>query len=641
MSWLRPPAPAIVSALGLALAVLGLLDPGRPGFLLAAALLCASGLALAWRTPGRGACALAAALAAAYGGIAMAAPDFGADSPSYYVYLRSAVFDHDLDFANEWRHWGFTDRPLTPNGHRLNQHAAGSALLWSPFFLATHALVRVGAALGLHGYQVDGYSAPYLRSAAWGTATWVVLGLALLVRALGSWFGRTLAVLAAGAAFFASPLPYYLFVQPLMAHGNVFALVCALIAIVLALEREPSATRWTVAGLLVGLLAATRWQAVVAGALLVPLAASHLKTRRLRPVWLAAAAGGALAGGLPQLVAWAVLFGHPLVILQWAFGSGLRLEQSQTGLNWGAPFLWDVLLSADRGLLSWTPVAGLGLAGLFLLLRARTSFASGALAVALLTAWVNASARDWTGGDAFGARRIDLVFPFLAFGLAELLRRTSSVVERRPWLPAAAGLALLVAWNAGFVRLYRMRVFKEAAPLERVAAAQAHQLRAAGEAVGERVGGWEGRDLAYRLFVGEYFYWNLNPGGALELGDTDTRYLADGWSTARTDADGRAFRVAYHPRACVRVPLREATDLRLTVTAKAPGAVERQTIGLAVNGMPSESRPLPAEWTDVALLAPAALLHPGENVLCLEFASHARGQGGLRPAASVERIQLP
>lgn len=639
MSPLRTRLPATLSAGGVALAAVGLLDPTRPALLMPAAVLCGLGLWLGRRTPR--AHVLAAALCSTYAAVALSAPDFGADSPSYYVYLRSAFFDHDLDFANEWAHWGFPERPLTPNGHRLNQHAAGSAALWSPFFLAAHVYVRAGASLGLHSYDADGYSLPYLRAAAWGTATWVVLAMALLVAVLQASFGRTVALLAALGTFLASPLPYYVLVQPLMAHGNVFALTCALAWIWFATFRQPTASRWSIAGLLVGLLAATRWQAVIAGVLLIPLAIANLRARALRPPWLLGAMAGACVGAMPQLVAWSVLFGHPLVILRWAFGSGMQLQQAQTGLHWGAPHLWDVLLSADRGLLSWTPVAGLGFAGLLLLTRRQAAFAGGALAVAFLTAWVNASAGDWSGADAFGARRFDLAFPLLAFGLAELIRLASAAVVRSQWLPAAAGLAVLVAWNAGLMRLYRLRVFKEAAPIERVAAAQAHQVRNAGEAIAERLGGWTGRDLAYRLFVGEYFYWNLNPGAGIDLGDPDTRYLADGWSGPRSDPEGRAFRVAYHPRACVRIPLRDPSDLRIVATAKAPAALPDQTIGLAVNGVTAESKPLPAEWTDVAFVAPAGLFHPGENVLCLEFATHARGSQGVRPAASVSRIQLP
>jgi hypothetical protein len=91
----------------------------------------------------------------------------------------------------------------------------------------------------------------------------------------------------------------------------------------------------------------------------------------------------------------------------------------------------------------------------------------------------------------------------------------------------------------------------------------------------------------------------------------------------------------------VRIPLREVADLRVTVTAKAPASVPNQAIGLAVNGTPVEPRPLPSEWTDVLFLVPARALHRGENVMCLDFAAHARGPEAFRPAASVSRIQLP
>ena len=60
-------------------------------------------------------------------------------------------------FANESGPLGLpAERPLTPNGHRLNQHAAGSAVVRAPFFVAAHVYVRAGAAIGLHSYEADG-----------------------------------------------------------------------------------------------------------------------------------------------------------------------------------------------------------------------------------------------------------------------------------------------------------------------------------------------------------------------------------------------------------------------------------------------------------------------------------------------------
>src|SRR4030095_4813436 len=161
-----------------------------------------------------------------------------------------------------WSHGGFRERPLTPTGHRLNQHAAGSAVMWAPFFVVTHVYVVAAARLGRHAWDADGYSLPYLRAAAWGTSTWVVLGLCALLRALGSGHGRAVRLRAAGGTFLASPLPYYVLVQPLMAHGNVFALMCALVLVAVTAAERPSARLWAVAGGLVGLLARTRWQGV-------------------------------------------------------------------------------------------------------------------------------------------------------------------------------------------------------------------------------------------------------------------------------------------------------------------------------------------------------------------------------------------
>ena len=286
-------------------------------------------------------------------------------------------------------------------------------------------------------------------------------------------------------------------------------------------------------------------------------------------------------------------------------------------------------------------MALLGLLGLVALVRTRTSFAIGALAVFAASVWVNGSAGDWSAADAFGARRFDLVFPLLAFGVAELGRLAVRAAQRRPWLAPAGALSVLVLWNFGLMRLYRQRAFSEAAPLERVAAAQAGQLRRGAEELGFRLGGWPGRNLAYKFFVGEYFYWNLNLSGTIDLADPTSRYLAGGWSTAREREGGPAFRMAYFPRACVRFPLMEGFDLRVTVTAKAPGALENQTLGLWSNGEKVPAKLLPPEWTDLGFLVPGSMLHPGENLLCLEFSDHLRGAKGSQVAAAVAKIQLP
>src|SRR4029450_11633722 len=96
-------------------------------------------------------------------------PEFRADSVSYYAYLRSAVFDRDLDFGNEWAHWGYPEPARTPTGLHRNVQSVGPALLWAPFFMAAHVYVELGRALGWVRYAPDGYTLPYRRSGALGT----------------------------------------------------------------------------------------------------------------------------------------------------------------------------------------------------------------------------------------------------------------------------------------------------------------------------------------------------------------------------------------------------------------------------------------------------------------------------------------
>src|SRR5688500_3190536 len=82
--------------------------------------------------------ALLAALALAWVVAGLGNPEFRADSPGYFAYIRSLVFDGDLDFRNEWEHWGLKALPTTATGRMANPYPIGPALLWAPFFLVAH-----------------------------------------------------------------------------------------------------------------------------------------------------------------------------------------------------------------------------------------------------------------------------------------------------------------------------------------------------------------------------------------------------------------------------------------------------------------------------------------------------------------------
>lgn len=552
-------------------------------------------------------------------------PEFRADSVSYFVWLRSAWFDRDLDFADEWAHWGLKEQPRTVTGLRLNVHSVGPALLWSPFYAAADLYVAVTGAA-----PRDGYASPYRRAVAAGTLAAVVLGAWLLALTLAPRCGPRTAGLVVVVAVVASPVAYYALVVPGMAHGAAFGAAAAVVWAWDRARRRPSLGAWCLLGALLGLASLMRWQAAVLALLALPLAVQGLARRSVRPAWLVAAAAAALAAFSPQLLAWHALYGRWLTIPQ---GEGF--------MDWSSPHLVDVLVSADHGLFAWTPAMLLGFLGLLLGLRRDALLHGAALLVFAATAWVNGGVYDWAGGDAFGARRFDLVVPLLALGLGVLTRDGAELLRRRPLLAPAAALLGLAAWNVGLMLLVRRGAYPQAAPLERLAGDQAGLLRRGLEGVAGALGGPPARALVYKALSAEYLYTGFNPGGRFSLGNIDDRELKGGWSTRRRKPGEPAFRWALAPESCVRAPLDAPIDLRVAVTARAPAEVQPQSLTLAANGHVVGSAPVGADWGESAFLVPAGDLVPGENWLCLRFSREWPGEEGLRAAAAVSTIQLP
>jgi hypothetical protein len=70
----------------------------------------------------------------------------------------------------------------------------------------------------------------------------------------------------------------------------------------------------------------------------------------------------------------------------------------------------------------------------------------------LLESYVNSAARDWWGGDAFGARRFLSLFPIFAGGLCIVacrLGRRRLVFAAIAAILTAANLALMAAYVTG------------------------------------------------------------------------------------------------------------------------------------------------------------------------------------------------
>ena len=420
----------------------------------------------------------------------------GADEIEYFSYLRSAVFDRDLHFENEYRYFyerdpqgllgfksTFLDRREEATGRPINFGSMGAALLWSPFYLLAHALVLLARTLG-SGVAADGFSTPYLLAVGLGSVSWAFAGLLLTHCILMRWAGvtETAATLAAAALWLGSPLLYYVTLAPGFAHACGFFAVSLMVFLFLRAQeratlgglggegdpvagKPPSAAvralpaphgmktpllDWAAVGAAGGLCALVRDQE----GLLIVIPGAWLLARLRRQPLLTLQRGAILLGAAalvmaPQLLAYHALNGH--------YGPSRLVGRKMT---YWSPHVLQVLFDPGHGLFFWTPLLLLAVAGLALaLLRPATPAARGLaalLALGLLSqVWINGSIESWSQAGAFGSRRFVGVTVVFAWGLATLLDR---LVPRFGAVPVAAAMAVFAWWNVSLMVQFGLRL---------------------------------------------------------------------------------------------------------------------------------------------------------------------------------------
>jgi hypothetical protein len=361
----------------------------------------------------------------------------GNDSVYYYIYLRSACFDGDLDFTNEWTHY-YGASEARPSAQ--NVFSVGPAILWSPLFLLGHLATLLARALGSE-VALDGYSGLYQGFVYIGNSVYGLLGVALTALFLKKRLGARESLIACLGVMLGSQLTYYLWPFTATSHNVSFVST----ALFLYLWSRSGAGKLT--GVAAGLMCLVRWQNALF--LLIPAVrcgidlAEMLRNRSdgYRGWLTRYGSFGAivLCGLLPQLVAWHVVYGRFVLIPQ---GSGF--------LDFSDLDLVPVLFSLRHGLFSWHPLLSLGLAGCALLWRVDRALTI-SLGGVLVCQWVlNAAVTDWWAGWSFGARRFVNLLPAFALGLGLIAGKL------RGWTALAGfGIVLLAGvWNQLFVYQY-------------------------------------------------------------------------------------------------------------------------------------------------------------------------------------------
>jgi hypothetical protein len=381
-------------------------------------------LSIPERRPGQLISAIGLVFAVAYGAslIWLPKPDgriVMGDALHHYVQLRSAVFDRDLHFRNEYvRMYGLQpgDGPgwlyePTATGHVRNYMPVGPAIAWAPAFLLVSLGVWLTDAWG-GAYPLDGYGRWFQAAAGFSGIIAAAVGSWLAYLSAATLFTRRSAIWATLTIWLASSAVYYSVISPTYSHVmSMLAVSGFWFGWVRTLGR-PQVARYAGLGALAGLSALMRWQDGVL--VMVPAleACWHWRTTSFRTVAprVLATVAGAAAAFIPQMIVWTVLYGRPLTV-----------PQGSHFMKWNEPALLPVLFSYNHGLISWTPVVGVALVGLALLVRRLPLVGLAAWLFVGASWYVNAAVADWWGGEAFGARRFLSCYPLFVLGFAIVL----------------------------------------------------------------------------------------------------------------------------------------------------------------------------------------------------------------------------
>ena len=543
------------------------------------------------------------------------------DGVMYYVYTRSLAKDGDLDFTNEYTHYGLIERGdiavPTRTGLRRSIFAVGPGLLALPHFMLGEAVARVQNALGLEA-DFSGYGPTHRNAVALGNLLYGFAAILLIHATLRRHFKASTALLATLLVWGTTFLHWYMVQQPTMSHAPS-AFVAALVIWLWDKWRQPSLAKVAALGLLVGFSMCVRWQ----NGVLLLLPVFGLIPRR-RDDWLVAlrsavVLGACLAiGALPQLLAWKAIYGEYLLRYPPHGADFLRLD---------LPFLLESFFSSRHGLLSWTPVFWIGYLGFFPLWRRRASLARVLIVPLLVMTYVNVCSGDWWAGGSFSNRRFDSLLPIFAFGFAAAIDLGRRLVETRPRLAGATLVLPFFFWNLALAEATQRGLVPRDQPV-----AFGALTGAAARAVSDEVGfptTWPASWLfaretglspgRYDLIAGRYlFYRQNNLGGVVDFKNPGHAGLLEGFSGIERFAAVEARRIRGRGRVFVSLDVPEPLELRLRAHAiDAPAEVN-----VLVNGRPAGSFVADDSGREARLLAPIHLWKRERNEVALETAGN-------------------
>ncbi|MBU2529531.1 MAG: hypothetical protein KKD35_00700, partial [Elusimicrobia bacterium] len=320
------------------------------------------------------------------------------DSATTFSYLQSVFEDGDMFFGDEYEEFNVPPKwsRLSNKHFPINMTPIGSAVLWTPFYLAGKLIYDH---LSVIGIELDNKILTMLMFLHFGSIFYGTLSILIWFNICRKLFDTKSAVIAIFAVVFGTSFFYYYFWAGTMSH--IPSVFMASVFIYVWHNTKPAKNRkwhqWMLLGAIAGMSGLIRWQDFFIAAIIIPEVFNEFIIRKK----------------IKRFIKVSFLFSIPsiaLLLLQFIiwykiYGSFLKIPQRQHLISWFSPKIGDLFFSSYHGLFFTTPIYFLIFIGLFLLWKKDRMMTFSFVIVFLIQFYFD-SVFNWWGGHSFGVRRL-------------------------------------------------------------------------------------------------------------------------------------------------------------------------------------------------------------------------------------------
>ncbi|HKJ79081.1 MAG TPA: hypothetical protein VKA10_06080, partial [Prolixibacteraceae bacterium] len=369
----------------------------------------------------------------------------GADVISYYAYLPATFIFNDIKLEKEETlKYGIFWPEITPDGAKVIKTTMGLSILYSPFFLAAHAVAKIA---GLEAY---GYSPIYKIGLLISALFYFLAGLLFLRKILKNWFSENVTAVVLLSIAIGTNLLYYTTREASMSHVYNFFLFNAFMWVTIKWYNSPNFGLLISIGALAGLIALARPSNIII-LLFFLLYDVYSKKTLLKKAkfifskfhWFIFMGLAFIAVWIPQMLYWKSLTDN-------FFFYSYTTER----FFFNNPHFIDGLFSFRKGWLVYTPIMAFSLIGIVFTFKRLKEVSVAITVFTIVNMYIIFSWWCWWYGGSFGMRPMIDSYGLLAIPMAALLSSLSNF--RKYLFKITVGVCFfLIFQNFFFMRKYR------------------------------------------------------------------------------------------------------------------------------------------------------------------------------------------